>query len=104
MKRTISNKVGEPFHGRCELDSHVDTTVSGTNCTIVMYMYRSCDIAPFSEKYTPMKDIPIVSVATGFTLENSRNYILVFHEALHILDMRHTLINPYQCRHFGAKV
>ena len=104
MKRTISNIVGEPFHGRCELDSHVDTTVSGKKCAVIKYIDWSCDIVPFSEKYTPMKDIPIVSVATGFTLENSRNYILVFHEALHILDMRHTLINPYQCRHFGAKV
>ena len=29
-----------------------------------------------------MKDTPIVSVATGFTSENGRNYILVFHEAV----------------------
>ena len=94
----------ENFHRRWELDSHADTTVAGKNCAIIKYTDRSCDVAPFSEKYTPMKDIPIVSVATGFTLENSRNYVLVFHEALHILDMRHTLINPYQCRHFGAKV
>ena len=51
-----------------------------------------------------MKDIPIVSAATGFTSEKGRNYILVFHEALYMPDMRHTLINPNQCWHFGAKV
>ena len=51
-----------------------------------------------------MKDIPIVSAATGFTSANFRNYILVFHEALYMPDMRNTLINPNQCRHFGAKV
>ena len=28
--------------------------------------------------YTSMKDIPIVSAATGFTSANGRNYILVF--------------------------
>ena len=51
-----------------------------------------------------MKDIPIVSAATGFMSANGRNCILVFLEALYMPDMRHTLINPNQCRHFGAKV
>ena len=96
--------MGEPFHGICELDSHADTTVEGKNCAIIKYTDCSCEVAPFSEKYTPIKDIPIVSVATGFTSENSINYILVFHEALYMPDMRHSLINLNQCRHFGAKV
>ena len=51
-----------------------------------------------------MKDIPIVPAATGFTSENGINYILVFHEALYMPDMEHTLINMNQGRHFGAKV
>ena len=95
-KRTISKIVGEPFHRRCKLDSHADTTVAGKNCAIIKYTGQSCDVAPFSEKYTPMKDIPIVSAATGFMSENGRNYILVFHEALYMPDMRHTLINTNQ--------
>ena len=64
----------------------------------------SYDVAPLSEKYTPMKDIPIVSAATGFSSAYGRNYILVFHEALYMPDIRHTLINPNQCRHFWEKV
>ena len=84
----------EPFHGRCKLDSHADTTVAYNNCAIVDYTDQSCDVAPFSEKYTLMKYILIVSAATGFTSENGRNYILVFYEALYMPDMRHTLINP----------
>ena len=103
-KSTISKIVGEPFNGRCELDSHAYTTVSGKNCAVIQYTDRSCDVSPFSEKYTPMKDIPIVSAATGFTSANGRNYILVFPEALYMPNMRHTLINPNQCQHFGAKV
>ena len=51
-----------------------------------------------------MKDIPIVTAAAGFTSENGRNDILVFHEALYIPDMIHTLINPNQCQHFGEKL
>ena len=96
--------MGEPFQVRCEIDSHAETTVADKNCEIIKYTDRSCDVAPFSEKYSPMKDILIVSVATGFTLENSRNYVLVFHEAFYIPDMRNTLINPNQCRHCGEKV
>ena len=96
--------MGEPFHGIYKLDSHTYKTIEGKKCTIIKYMDWSCDVSPFSEKLTPMKDIPIVSAATGFTLANSRNYILVFHEALYMNNMRHTLINTNQCRHFGEKV
>ena len=96
--------MGETFHKRCELDSHADTTTAGKKFSIIKYTDQSFYVAPFSEKYTPMKDILIVSEATEFTSENGRNYILVFHEALYMPDMRHTLINPNQCRHFGAKV
>ena len=103
-KRTIRKIVGEHFHGRCELDSHAGTTIAGKNCKIINYTNRSCDVAPFSGKDTPMKDILIVSAATGFTSENGRNYILVFHEALYMPDMRHALINPNQCQQFGSKV
>ena len=103
-KRTISKIVGGTFYGRFDLESHADTTVVGENCTIIKYTDRSCDVALFSGKYTPMKGILVVSAATGITLANGRNYILVFYEALYMPGMRHTLINPNQCRHFGAKV
>ena len=92
--------MGKPFHGRYEIDSHSDTTVTGKNCAIIKYTDKSCDVAPFSEKYIPMKYIPIVSAATGLTSENGRNYILVFHEALYMPDMRHILVNPNKCGHF----
>ena len=42
--------VGEPFHGRCELDSHADTTVADNNYAIIKYMDQSCEVAPFSNK------------------------------------------------------
>ena len=62
----VSASKGQPgVHGRCEMDSHADTTVAGRNCAILKYTDRSCDVAPFSAKYTPMKDVPIVLAATG---------------------------------------
>ena len=86
------------------MDSHADTTVAGRNCAIFKYTDIRCDVALFSAKYTPMKDVPIVSASTGYTSANGLNYILVFHEALYIPDMTHTLINPNQCRHFGSEI
>ena len=103
-RRTISNIVGEPFQGRWKLDSNTDITVAVNNWAIIEYTNQGYDIAHFLEKYTPTKDIPIVSAATGFTLENGRSYILVFHEALYMPNMRHTLINPNQFRNFREKV
>ena len=51
-----------------------------------------------------MKDILILSETTGFTSANGRNDIFVFHEALYMPNMRHTLINLNQFRNFGEKV
>ena len=69
------------------MDSHSNTTVSVNNCAVLWYTDSNCDLAPLSDKYTLMKDITNVSAATGYTLANGRNYILVFDEALYITDM-----------------
>ena len=104
-QRVVSaNKEDTIFHGRSELDSHANTTVARKNCVILCYTYRSCDAAPFSDNHMPMKDVPILSAATGYTSANSWNCILVFIEALYIKYMQHTLINANQCRHFGVEV
>ena len=89
---------------RTELDSHADTTVAGRNCTVLHYTERSCDVAPFSDTYEPMTNIPIITASTGFTSTTGRQYILVFNEDLYIKDMDHTLINPNQLRHFDTEV
>ena len=36
--QTVSASKGQPrVHGRCEMDSHADTTVAGRNCAILKY-------------------------------------------------------------------
>ena len=65
IKRTISKSTSDPFYGRCKVDSHDYTTVTGKNCVILKYTGRSCDVALFFDKYTPMKDVPIMFDATG---------------------------------------
>ena len=86
------------------MDSHADTRVAGRNCTIIRYTDRSYDVSPFSDKCTPMNDVPIVSTSTGYNSANGLKYILVFNKALYIPEMTHTLINPNQCRYFGAEI
>ena len=93
-----------PIHGRYEMDSHADSTVAVRNCAIIKYTDRSCDVSLFSDKYNPMKDVPIVSAATGYTSANGMNYIIIFNEVLYIPEMTHTLINPNQCQYFGAEI
>ena len=51
-----------------------------------------------------MKDVAIISAATGFTSITGRHYVLVFHECLYIPKLSHTLINPNQLRHFQTQV
>ena len=54
--------------------------------------------------YDTIKDVDIVSAATGFASLTGRKYILVFHEALYIPELDHTLINPNQLSQFHMQV
>ena len=100
--RSISSTVRKPdhtseeFHGRAELDSHTDTTVAGRNCTIMHHIEISCDVALFSDTYKTMKDVNIVSEATGFTSVTGRQYIPVFHEVLYLRVELAQLVGIYQ--------
>ena len=63
-------------------------------------------MAPYTETYDAIKNIPIVSMATAWTsLESTETYILVFNEGLWMQgEIDHSLINPNQMRHNGATV
>ena len=93
-------------YNRLELDSHADTIVLGSNCVILSHTGRECNVSPYTETYSSIRNVPIVSGATAWTCqETGDTYILVFHESLWMGDiMDHTLVNPNQLRHFGIKV
>ena len=66
-------------HGLIELDYHADTTIFGKNFILLYYTGREFDVAPYTETYEAIKNIPIVSAATAWTsLESKEIYILVF--------------------------
>ena len=64
-------------------DSNADTCCVGTNLVPIAYTNRSADIYPYSDSYTPMKNVPIVSAATAYDHCDGTTYILVVHEALY---------------------
>jgi hypothetical protein len=93
-------------YGRCELDSHADTIVAGSNCVILQYTGKECDVTPYREDYESIKGVPIVNAATAWQSPHTgQTYILVLNESLWMGDsMDHSLINPNQLRHFGTRV
>ena len=64
--RMTSNKNStDKIYGRCELDTHADTTIAGSNCVVLQYTGKECDVTPYSDSYEPMQNIPIVHATTG---------------------------------------
>ena len=100
----FGGRAEKAFYGQTKMDSHADTTVAGWNCVPIWNTERSCDVAPFSDMYEPMKYVAIVSAPTLFKSTTARQYILVFCECLYIPELSHTLINPNQLRHFQTQV
>ena len=93
-------------YGKCELDSHADTIVAGSNCIVLNYTGQVCDVSPYSDEYAPVSDVPIVKAATAWQSPHTgQTYILIFNEALWMGDsLDHSLINPNQLRHYGTEV
>ena len=75
---TASIFVNPGFTSTVEVDSHADSFVAGKNCIPMHYTERSCDVQPYSDDYAPVKNVPIITAATGYTSANGLNYILVF--------------------------
>ena len=92
--------------GKIELDSHADTIVAGSNCVVMHYTGRECDVSPYTDEYKPIQNVPIVQAATAWqSPDTGQIYILIFNEALWMGDtLDHTLVNPNQLRHYGITV
>ena len=90
----------------CEIDSHADTIVAGSNCVVLSYTGQECNVTPYRDDYESVNNVPIANVATAWQCpKTGQVYILVFHEALWMGDtMTHSLINPNQLRHYGVHV
>jgi hypothetical protein len=52
-------------HSKMELDSHADTIVAGSNCIVMHYTGKECNVSPCTEQCEDIKNVPIVQAATA---------------------------------------
>ena len=85
--------------GRCEMDSHADTCVAGSNCVVLEYTGRTAEVEAYSPDY-PSKRIPIATVATAYDCPNTGAvFILIINEALYFgSSLNFSLLSPNQLR------
>ncbi|KAI2502129.1 hypothetical protein MHU86_12359 [Fragilaria crotonensis] len=85
--------------GRCEMDSHADTCVAGSNCVILEYTGSTAEVEAYSPDY-PSKQGPIATVATAYDCTTSATtYVLIINEALYLGDsLSFSLLSPNQLR------
>ena len=86
-----------------DLDSHSDTIFCGSNCIVVHYMGKECDIAPYNDAYEAIKSVPVVQTATVYkNPETGDTTILILKKLIWMgATMYHTLLNPNQLRVYG---
>ncbi len=90
-----------------ELDSHADTCCVGSNCVVVEYTGKACNVIGYNRNTSndELRDVPIVTAATAYDAPNGDIYILIIAQALYLgalLD--YTLLCPNQLRSNGIVV
>ena len=73
MTRRISTNeiASKSVYGRCELDSHADTTVAGSNCIILQYTGKECSVQPYIDVYDPLYHVSIVHADTAYRFQDT---------------------------------
>jgi hypothetical protein len=88
-----------------ELDSRADTCCAGSATRVIKYTGQVCNVYPYSPKYKPRTNIPIVKAVTAFDHGSSETFILCLNQALYFGDeMPNSLLNQNQMRYNGVIV
>jgi hypothetical protein len=87
----------------CELDSHADTSVAGSNFILLEEPTCIVDVFGFSPELPPIKQVLIVLIATAGTAwvdpKSGQSYLLILNECFFMGNtMNHSLLNPNQLR------
>jgi hypothetical protein len=94
--------------GRCELDSHADTCVAGSNFVLLEHTSKTVDVHNYSKELNVMRDIPIATAtaATVWTKPHTgESYLLVFNQCIFFSNqLKHSLVCPNQLRAHGVVV
>ena len=91
---------------RLGMDSHADMSCVGAHASILeVYEGQMCNVMPFNDSYTPMKNIRTVNAAFAYDSEDGQTYILHVNQALDFSQtMEHSLLCPNQSRMNGVVV
>ncbi|EEC42806.1 predicted protein [Phaeodactylum tricornutum CCAP 1055/1] len=96
----------EPTSDAAGLQFGRDTCVAGANTVLIGESQKSVTVRPFSGEYSALKNIPIGTVATAYTVpEDGRVVLLIINQVLFFGDrLKNTLLTPNQMRDFGIDV
>ena len=103
---TLAHKIQHMTHGHIELNTHADTTVLRSNCIVLSYTGKECEVTPYSPDYEAMCNVPVVTGAIVWTNpQDGTAILLVFHEALWMGDkLDRMLVNQNQLRAYGVNI
>ena len=108
MKRNCSKSSVRFDANRCELDSHADTVVAGSNFVMLEDTGKSVTVSGFTSQVGEVKSIPVATCATLYTCPSTGiGYTLVCHQSLYFGDKlsgNPSLLNPNQLRLNGIGV
>lgn len=92
--------------GQAEIDSHADNCGVNDTAYIIEYTNRVVEVAPFSDSWQAMEEIPIVRATLAYDdPATSETFILMIGQALYFGDKsKQTLLNPNQMRANGVIV
>ena len=81
-----------------DMDSHMDTIVCGSNCIVMHFTGKECDVAPHTDAYNTIKAVPIVQAATAYyNTDTGDNRILIPNKAIWMgTTIDYTQVNPNQ--------
>ncbi|EEC42677.1 predicted protein [Phaeodactylum tricornutum CCAP 1055/1] len=105
-KEVHTSREMEPTSDAAGLQFGRDTCVAGANTVLIGESQKSVTVRPFSSEYSALKNIPIGTVATAYTVpEDGRVVLLIINQALFFGDrLKNTLLTPNQMRDFGIEV
>jgi hypothetical protein len=96
-----------PAAGPMELNSHADTCCDSSNCVVLVYVSKSCNVICFNRDNTKdeLVNIPIIKAATAYDAPTGETIIIVIPQALYLAEhISYSLLCPNQMRHCGMIV
>ena len=78
-KQKVSNQgQGSVVYCTVDLDSHADTIFCCSNCIVMHFMGKECDVAPYTDAYNIIKAVTISQASTTYNnTETGETTILI---------------------------